>query len=576
MILGYLVPAALILLGYYLISAWWGARAISPASLLVLAGIGIAYALHRTGRRGLGVAVILISGYIGLLTQATGLFGDANGLVSGAAYMFAVMPSVVWVCSTRRWQRLGAVAAAVLALALVFASGYATGAGDSLEPGHLALAFARSVFSLGVTIAVAHVFDLALDRYALRLQEALARAESSVVDLDARALELAREAAAHRATLDDLRATESRYRQLFDNAFDGIVIYDGAADRPLEINPSLARRLGYTAAELLELSLLDLSPEHQADGTPSAQARDNALVRLRSDSAARYPWRHRTRSGEFVDFELHTFQLRGPGQLRVSILRDVTEQLRAERELQAANRELRTFAHAASHDLKEPLRTMANFAKLLQRRYDAQFDEAGRQYIHFITDAATRGTRLVHDLLEYAEVGAAAVEPVEVDLTAIATAVRATVAARLLDEGARLEIGPLPTVLATPTWAQQLLQNLISNALKFKRPGVSPLVTVSARYCGPTVAIDVSDNGIGIDATDLERVFGVFTRLVGREEYEGNGIGLALCRRIMDQVGGEISVHSRRGVGTTFTLTFPAIALAPVRASTGASVAVGA
>jgi light-regulated signal transduction histidine kinase (bacteriophytochrome) len=243
----------------------------------------------------------------------------------------------------------------------------------------------------------------------------------------------------------------------------------------------------------------------------------------------------------------------------------VTVQNRTQLAVEEANRELRTFAHAASHDLKEPLRTMSNFAKLIDRRYADKLDDNGREYIKYINDAASRGTTLVTDLLRFAEVGTDQITTEIVSLNQVAATVKQTVNARLEEEGATLIIDDLPEVIATPTWTQQLLQNLISNALKFKRDDVIPEVHVFAKAVDSFYELHVKDNGIGIAEENLAKVFGVFERLNLREKFEGNGIGLALCQRIMKKLGGSIRVESTFGVGTTFILSFPMLSPEPAQ-----------
>ena len=392
-IIQYILPGSILLVTAYSLTWWSLGIPISSTPVLLLAMCGASYGLQRLGRANLAVANYLIGSYVVLAAHGTGLISNVNGLASGASHLMALYPLLIWVCSSRRWQRFLSVGLAVATVTLTYFVGQ--GSEDELVlPQHfLGLSLMRCYFMLATSTAVAHVFDISVELFAHRSKVALARLESTVSELDARALQLTQEAAAHRETMDSLRRSETRYRHLFDNAFDGIVISDGKAEKPLEINDTLANRLGCTPLEILDRSMVDMSPEFQADGTPTTVARDRLMEQVTRLGALRYPWRHITKQGELVDFEIHTVNLPGPDRIRVSMLRDVTDQLRAERELQDANRELRTFAHAASHDLKEPLRTMSTFAGLLARRYDGQLDAQGKQFLTFITDAAARGTR---------------------------------------------------------------------------------------------------------------------------------------------------------------------------------------
>lgn len=243
--------------------------------------------------------------------------------------------------------------------------------------------------------------------------------------------------------------------------------------------------------------------------------------------------------------------------------RDVTEAnrmarelaLRAER-LERTNADLQEFAYVASHDLSEPLRMVTSYLDLIERRYDEQLDDAGREFIHFAVDGAQRMRALIDDLLVYSRVGAAEVSREDVDLDAVLATVRHDLAAALEDAGAELRSTALGTVKGDPIQLGQLLQNLVANAVKFRgaRP---PVVVVSGERDGDEYRLRVSDNGIGIDPRHLSRIFQVFTRLHARDEYPGTGIGLSICRRIAERHGGSIAVESEPGEGTMFTVTLP-------------------
>lgn len=551
-----------------------GALPPTTAGALVVSGLSLV-ARYRE-RFGLGSAVFLIGNFLCIGGSAFGLADGTNGLVNGAAYALCFFPLLGYACAKARWQRIASAAAPIAMLLGVYAVGRATHETLPLSVVDIDLGLVRGLTLMAVSLGVAYGFDRAIVRAHGRLDRALVRQLELNETLDGNAQSLAQANARHRDALARLHRSDQRYRYLFANAFDGIAIFDADRGCAEEVNETLANRLGYTPEELLPLSPLETSPSHQPDGRPSGEVLAETMAAIQAEGSHRYSWRHVTTSGEPVDYEIQTVVVGGDGTQYVSMLRDVTDRLRAERDLERANQELKSFAHAASHDLKEPLRTMSNFARLLDRRYADQIDDRGREYLGFITDAAQRGTTLVNDLLRYAVAGVDEVELERVDLKRIGDSVAATVAARLREEGARLELGPLPEVQATPTWAQQLLQNLISNALKFKRPGVPPVVKISSRTTASRYAVDVADNGIGIAEDDLGRVFGIFERLVRRDQYEGSGIGLALCRRIMLRIGGDISVASVLGEGTTFTLHFPRQPVARERATVGSTAATAA
>ena len=556
-ILRYLVPTSVALaLCYHVVEFSFG-RQPSALAFMLLAMCGVSFALSKLNRVSAAVATFTIGTYFTLLLYCLPVFGQDSGLATGAAYTFSMFPLMVWLCYANRTKRIVAIALTLAAVVSLVYAGQSTN-GEWMMPQHLfVLSGVRVTFVICITIGFVRVVDVSVAGFSARNKEALRLQEELNLELANRQRDLEREARSHRQTLEHLSRSETRFRHLFDHAFDGIILFDGDAGRPLEMNTAFVDRLGYSRPELETGRVLDFSPATQADGRPSRVVRREIVERLDAGESMTYPWLHSTKAGGVVDFDITTFTLPEEGNIRVSIFRDMTEARLAEQKLTAANRELRTFAHAASHDLKEPLRTMSNFAKLIDRRYKDLLDDAGREYLGFIMDAAQRGTTLVQDLLEYAELGTQLSDLEVVNLQQTALAVRHTVDARLQEAGAELHIDSLPEVVATQTWARQLLQNLVSNALKFQRPGVKPVVRISAKSDVFGHEIRVADNGIGIAPEDVERVFGVFERLVKREDYEGNGIGLALCRRIMQKVEGDIRLESTVGEGTTFILWFP-------------------
>ncbi|MCF3961153.1 sensor histidine kinase [Streptomyces fuscigenes] len=227
-------------------------------------------------------------------------------------------------------------------------------------------------------------------------------------------------------------------------------------------------------------------------------------------------------------------------------------------ELRRSNAELEQFAYVASHDLQEPLRKVASFCQLLERRYAAELDERARTYIHFAVDGAQRMQTLINDLLDFSRVGRLHTDRTRVDLEKTFTDAHDALGLAIEDGGARVTHDVLPTVDADPTQMGMLLQNLISNALKFRAPERAPRVHLSAR---PDEAglwrFELADNGIGIGPDQTERVFVIFQRLHTREQYPGNGIGLALCKKIVEYHGGTIGVDSDHTPGLKIFFTLP-------------------
>ncbi len=253
------------------------------------------------------------------------------------------------------------------------------------------------------------------------------------------------------------------------------------------------------------------------------------------------------------------------------VLRDVTERRLAQervtetaRELERSNRELTEFASVASHDLRAPLRSVTSFVSLIEEDYGDAFTDEGRTYVARIKAAVSRMTGLIDGLLALARVRAKGEPFATVQLAEIAQEVVADLTHGLTESGGTVDIGPLPAVEADRLQMRQLLQNLIGNAIKFRRPGVAPHVVVTASPAPRGDADDivwelrVADNGIGVDPAHAEKIFKPFERLHGHGSFEGSGLGLAVCARIVERHGGRIRAEGQLGVGTTLIVTMPA------------------
>ena len=240
-------------------------------------------------------------------------------------------------------------------------------------------------------------------------------------------------------------------------------------------------------------------------------------------------------------------------------VREANEALAAHAvELQRSNAELEQFAYVASHDLQEPLRKVTSFCQLLQRRYGGQLDERADQYIEFAVDGAKRMQVLINDLLAFSRVGRSAQDLRPVACEAALAGAKANLSAQIAQAGAVIEAGPLPAVRGQLTLLTVVFQNLLGNALKFRgqRP---PHVVVTAARDGAFWLFTVTDNGIGIDPQYADRVFLIFQRLHDRATYPGTGIGLAMCRKIIDYLGGQIWVDTAAAEGARFCFTLPAL-----------------
>ncbi len=238
---------------------------------------------------------------------------------------------------------------------------------------------------------------------------------------------------------------------------------------------------------------------------------------------------------------------------------DISARKAMEDELKRSNAELEQFAYVTSHDLRQPLRMVTGFLGLVERRLQDKLDDDTREFIGFATDGAKRMDRLILDLLEYSRVGRRGAAPELVDLGDAMEEVTHYLGEAIREAGAVIEVRPgLPVVTGRRSELVRLLQNLVGNAVKYRDPGRTPRVTVSCRREAGFWRVAVEDNGIGIPADQAERVFGVFQRLHTAEEYEGTGIGLAVCKKIVEHHGGHIGVISQPGQGSQFHFTLPA------------------
>jgi len=254
------------------------------------------------------------------------------------------------------------------------------------------------------------------------------------------------------------------------------------------------------------------------------------------------------------------------------LLRRASALERAKLPLGRSNEELEQFAYVASHDLSEPLRAISGPISLLARRYRGELDAEADQFIEFAVDGCRRMQAIIDDLLALSRAGRVDGELQAVDCNVLVKGVVAGLGARIAETGAIVRVDPLPTVVSQPTQLGQVFQNLISNALKFIPPGVVPEVVVSAERIGDEWDFSVVDNGIGIEPRHRERIFGMFKRLHSRTEFEGSGIGLALCKRIVEREGGRIGVDTApSGQGSCFWFALPIAT--PVAAPTASTIA---
>ena len=237
---------------------------------------------------------------------------------------------------------------------------------------------------------------------------------------------------------------------------------------------------------------------------------------------------------------------------------DVSVRKALELEIKRSNAELERFAYVASHDLRQPLRMVSSYLTLLERRLEARLDEDERQFIDFAVDGARRMDRMIVDLLDYSRIGRQGAAAAVVPLGGVLRQVLDNLGAAIAEAGAEVIVpAGLPQIFGHESEMVRLFQNLIGNAIKFRAPGCAPCVTVECLDMAREWIITIADDGIGIAPEDHDRLFSVFQRLVPQEQYEGNGIGLAVCRKICENNGGRIWVESALGRGSTFLVALP-------------------
>lgn len=248
-----------------------------------------------------------------------------------------------------------------------------------------------------------------------------------------------------------------------------------------------------------------------------------------------------------------------PSETGLSVyFRDVTERKTYERQLEASNERLEQFAYAASHDLQEPLRMVSSYLRLIEQRYGDDLDADGVEFLEYATDGADRMRAMIDGLLTYSRVETQGNSLEPVDLEQVLADVREDMQFRIAETNAEVRTSSLPTVRGDSDQLRQVFQNLLSNAIEYSGDE-PPKIDISSERVGSEWHLAVTDHGIGIESDDTERVFEVFQRLHSRDTHDGTGIGLAVCKRIVERHGGEIGIDTEPGVGTTISLTLPAV-----------------
>ncbi|MBI5559235.1 MAG: GAF domain-containing protein [Deltaproteobacteria bacterium] len=358
-----------------------------------------------------------------------------------------------------------------------------------------------------------------------------------------------------------LHESEKRFRAIFNESPDGIVLLDMETGKTVEFNEMAHLQLGYSREEFAEITVSDYEVGEKPE---EIQAHIEMVKRQGRDD---FETEHRTKDGALRNVLVSAQSLAlGERQYLYAIFRDITELRQAQEglkkyavSLERSNKELQHFAYVASHDLQEPLRKIGSFSELLARRYQGKLDGKADTYISYIVDGAQRMQVLINDLLAFSRVTTKDGDIAEIDCNALLERVRQDLEFAMVESGARLSVAELPTVMADEVQLGQVFQNLIGNAIKYRAPGQPPEITVAAEQRDNDWLFSVGDKGIGIEPQYFERIFQLFQRLHTREQYSGTGIGLALCKKIVERHGGKIWLESAAGQGSTFFFTVPRV-----------------
>jgi PAS domain S-box-containing protein len=354
-------------------------------------------------------------------------------------------------------------------------------------------------------------------------------------------------------------AAEERFTKAFRLAPYALSLTRFADNTLVEVNDRFCLISGYTREEAIGRTPVDLGL--WADPADRAEV----FAELgRTGRVVGKECRLRDKSGRLISALLSAEVIEiGRERCLLANVNDISDRKQVEEKLQQtlaelkrSNEDLEQYAYVASHDLQEPLRMVANYVQLLRQRYEGKLDERADKYIGYAADGAVRMQALIHDLLIYSRVGRRELAIKQVRLSRAVQQAMDNLAGVIGQSGARIEAGPLPTVAGDEAQFVQLFQNLFDNAIKF-HGATLPVVSVSCCDAGDKWDCSVGDNGIGIDPKHHERIFRLFQRLHTHEEYPGSGIGLAVCKKIVERHGGTIHVEPAEGGGSIFRFTLP-------------------
>ena len=367
-----------------------------------------------------------------------------------------------------------------------------------------------------------------------------------------------RDISVRKAAEKHLAQMEGRYRGLLEAAPDAMVVVNQSGAIVL-LNVQAEKQFGYKRDELVGQKVKNIIPEGFAERL-IADALRSVEDALAQQIGTGIELSGRRKDGSDFPIEIMLSPLESAEGILVTVaVRDITARKKAEaqlinkvEELNRSNEELGQFAYIASHDLQEPLRMVASYTQLLSRRYKGKLDSDADEFISFAVDGASRMQHLIQDLLSYSRVGTKGQELLDTSSEGALQQALLILRGAIEGSSALVTHDSLPAVMADEMQLIQLFQNLVGNAIKYQSPGIPKVHISAARNGARKWLFSVKDNGLGIDSQYFEKIFGMFQRLHKREEFAGTGIGLAICKKIVERHGGIISVESQRGQGSIF------------------------
>jgi len=500
-------------------------RLVTCASFLLLFCIG--FIVNFFGNPIIARALLISIGFIGVAIHSF-IFGSME-----LEYLAMLFPISMLLLTETRWFYKVALFFSFLFFLSI----------KILHILHTPLIISSDTFMLKVVVGTTILFMsfFIISRFKNEMLKAQERSEESNAELQ--------------LSIAALQESESRYKAIFDNVFDGILVVDINTLKPVSCNQKML--------DYLQIGVLETAKEDIFKYLSEKDAFDLKchLGTLRKNGKIHKEVKIRTQKGKFLHADITCVLLPPPKeQLTVVIFKDISTEIIAKEKMMEANSELKNFAHAASHDLKEPLRMIRSFGQLLKKNNKKTLSPQNEEFLGYIIDASTRMTTLINDLLEYSTTVNIEQKEQIVDMNDALQICLKNIRLQSIENKTVIYTNVLPQVTGNIAHLVQIFQNIISNAIKFRRREIAPEIRINVLTNKEFHLISILDNGIGIPSEYHEQIFGVFKRLHSKADYEGSGIGLATCKKIIEKKGGKIWVESEPGFGTSFHFTWPVLA----------------